>query len=93
MSKEKNGNNIVRNFLLYAVPFLSVIFAVGMGYASLRKDVLINSESLHFNDLAIIEAKAKAQRNREDIITIQSDIKYIKSGVDDIKKMQMENGN
>ena len=71
------NNNISWAKLVITIAALLVTF--GIAWATVRNDVDVNTKTLD-----IIETRSLT--NERDIIRLQADIKYIREGVDEIKK-------
>ena len=73
----ENNNNISWAKLIITIAALLVTF--GIAWATVRNDVDVNTKTLETVEI-------RSSTNERDIIRLQSDIKYIREGVDDIKR-------
>lgn len=71
------NNNISWAKLVITIAALLVTF--GIAWATVRNDVDVNTKTLE-------TIETRSLTNERDIIRLQSDIKYIREGVDEIKK-------
>ena len=97
MTEARNSNVMVNttskldNFLKYVLPILCLMFSIGVGYASLRDGICDNRLHLEEAKNQMSANEDNITGNKEKIITMQADVKYIKSGVDEIK-VTLKNG-
>jgi len=80
-----NNDKLIKS-TKFLIELLLIAVSAAAVFFTLKERVSSNSERIIQIDQKTEAVNEKASVNREELIELRTDVKYIKSGIDDIKK-------